>query len=103
MLLPEIKEEQVDADVEDRKPVQLRLPDKFRESHKESRQLELQLTRFLMQQTELRKELLAKKGELPTIFPPAPGQSLTLFLADTTDDVFHMVPVRERTTVREPN
>ncbi|CAI2350690.1 unnamed protein product [Caenorhabditis sp. 36 PRJEB53466] len=93
-------QETVTGQLDGRKPVILRIPDNFhRLPEAEVREMELAITKFLMQETELRKELMAKNNELPVVFPSVSKDELVLLVANYTkdDDLFQFVQVKERT------
>lgn len=82
-----------------RKPITLRLPDLFNKiSEMEIHDMEMTLTKFLLENRELRTDLISRNGDLPVFFPNAHNDELVLFVADQheNDSVFQMIRVSER-------
>lgn len=85
-----------------RKPITLRLPDLFNKiSEMEIHDMEMTLTKFLLENRELRTDLISRNGDLPVFFPNAHNDELVLFVADQheNDSVFQMIRVSERNEV----
>uniref|UniRef100_A0A1I7U4V0 FLYWCH-type domain-containing protein n=1 Tax=Caenorhabditis tropicalis TaxID=1561998 RepID=A0A1I7U4V0_9PELO len=84
---------------EDSRRVTLRLPDLFYTiPQKETDDIEMALTRFLLQQEDLRKEFMKSDGDLPVFFPDAKDTELILFVADHNleNPAYEMIQVKER-------